>query len=512
MLGASREEVARTVASEPGRLRRAEAVTVLAVLGASALVPVTTAVLGGGAVATAVAGVFGGAGGGYLTDLVQQVATRLRTGKRPPAPGEVRDALAADLRRALDKADSAAGELSTDLMTVLLRVDGIDAAVMAARDDLRAHLRACFTEITSQQLTTLRMLRAMNAEQHRQAALLEDIAEYLRRAGQQAASPAGPAPAGPQAAPIPPAPHLVRPIVVAPGPAASQAEEWAGGADIMVGRREYLLYDGLLEVRPSPEHALIRRQAHAQRIAPPARPGERYAWLRQAEMRRNTAPAAEALAALTREHNLLQTLGAAPGLPPAGQFEPGRTTTLVLVWPASRSTGVACETLDVLCESGGVPLDEWRTSRLCEGLGGLCGTLARLHEQGLAHRTLTPAGIVMLDNGGLVLRDLGLAARDPTPGEGPAGYQAPEQRRRRSGQPGRATDAYQIGAVAYRLITGRLPHPATPLPVRSLAPDLPAGAGGAVDAALAAEPAARPTIRQLGAALRSVRRALPGES
>jgi serine/threonine protein kinase len=228
-------------------------------------------------------------------------------------------------------------------------------------------------------------------------------------------------------------------------------------------------------------------------------------------MRRNTATAAEALAGLAREHALLQTLGTAPGLPVIGQFEQGHTTTLVLVWPASRSSGVACETLDVLCAADGAPLDPWRTSRLCEGLSGLCRTLGRMHDKGLGHRALTPPGIIMLDTGGLVLRDLGLAATGPQPGEGPANYQAPEQRRR-GGRAGPTTDVYQAGAVAYRLITGHLPHPVTPLPVRSLVPDVPAGAGHAIDAALASDPAARPAIRQLGAALRSVRHSLPRES
>jgi protein kinase-like protein len=278
-----------------------------------------------------------------------------------------------------------------------------------------------------------------------------------------------------------------------------------------VGDRTYLLYDELLTEETSADHALVRRQAQGRRIVPAGRADDRYAWLRQAEVLRSTPAAASAGTALAREHDLLRTLGTAAGLPRIGTFATGRTSaggsasTLVLVWPASRTTGVACETLGVLLDRAGVPLDAWRLSRLCEGLAGLCQTLARLHDHGVVHRSLTPSAIIMLDNGRLVLRDLGLAGRDTEPGEGPADYQAPEQRRRGHGRPGAATDVYQLGAVAYHLITGHPPHPAMPPPARAQAPGVPKRVGLAVDAALSAAAADRPSIRRLGAALRPAR-------
>jgi hypothetical protein len=233
--------------------------------------------------------------------------------------------------------------------------------------------------------------------------------------------------------------------------------------------------------------------------------------LRQTEVLRSTPAAASVRTALAREHDLLRTLGTAAGLPRIGTFANGRmsvggsTSTLVLEWPASRATGVACETLGVLIDRDGVSLDAWRLSRLCEGLAGLCQTLARLHGHGVAHRSLTPSGIIMLDNGRLVLRDLGLAVRDTEPGEGPADYQAPEQRRRGFGRPGAATDVYQLGAVAYHLITGHPPHPAIPPPVRAQAPWVPERVGFAVDAALSAVAADRLPTRRFGAELRAAR-------
>jgi hypothetical protein len=436
----------------------------------------------------------------------------------PPASDTIRDALAADLLRALEKGDSAAEELNVALTALLVKVDGFNGAIEAAQGDLRSHLLACFTELIDRQRMTLAALRDVGVEQRRQgralrrqAALLEEMATRLRRIDHRAGpSPMAAPHSGPPESTAPARPPVMRPVVVVPPDLAQAppASGWRGGADIVIGNRAYLLYDRLLEVRPSSDHALIHRQAQGQRLSTYVPPEHRYAWLRQAEMRRNTPGAAAALAGLAREHDLLRTLGAASELPLIDQFDQGRTTTLVVAWPASRATGVACEALHALLDHDDVPLDSWRLSRLCEGLAELCLTLDRLHRLGVAHRCLTPSGIIMLDNGRLVLRDLGLAACDPEPGEGPAGYQTPEQRRRRMGRPGAATDVYQIGAVVYHLATGRAPHPASPPPVRAQAPEMPESLGLVVDAALVGEAAKRPSIHQLGDALRNARRGL----
>jgi serine/threonine protein kinase len=127
-----------------------------------------------------------------------------------------------------------------------------------------------------------------------------------------------------------------------------------------------------------------------------------------------------------------------------------------------------------------------------------------LHDHGVTHRYLTPGGIITLDDGRLVLRDLGLAARDHEPGEGPADYQAPEQRRG-DRHPGPQTDIYQLAAVAYHLVTGRPPNAGISLPVRAQARDVPERVRRALDAALALDPTERPDISSLGATLRAAR-------
>lgn len=538
MGSAAQEAVARTVVTQPGRLRRASAAAVLALLGASALAPVVIEVTGGTAVAAALAGVAGNIGAGHLTGRIERLAGRLRHGKAAD-PDVVRDALAADLLDALERGDAAAQTLGADLTALLMKVDGVTAAVGAAGDDLRTHLIECFTELAQQQSLALRTLQDLSAEQRRQGqrlrrntALHEETVDRLRRLTRHLEETGSADRAAPSD--VPPPGALARPLVVPIDPAVVSGE-WRGGVEVAVGDRVYLLHDDDLSERPTADRSVLHREARAVRLVPAGRSGGVPVWLRQVEDRRNTPAGRSAVRALAGEHDLLRTLGRTRGLPRIDHFAAtGRAATLVLSWPMSRSAERPCETLDGYLGGGGVPLDPWRVFRLCTGLAGLCGTLAELHRSGVAHRCLTPAGIIMLDDGRLVLRDLGLAARGHEPGEGPADYQAPEQRRRGAGRPrasmpsagtpgmgtpnagkpgggpgatwtGPWTDVYQVAAVAYHLVTGRPPDARIPLPVHAQAPDVPERVGRALDAALAADPAGRPDVSSLGAALRAIR-------
>lgn len=510
---AAREEVTRTVATQHGLLRRGSAAAVLALLSASALVPVAVAVAGGGAVATALAGVAGNMGSGYLAGVIERSAARLRRRNAgSPGSGAVRDALAAELLVALEKGDSTAHELGAALTQVLVKIDGFETAIDAAQDDLRTHLVGCFTELTEQQHAALEKLDAMGAEQQRhgkelrsQKEFLEETVDRLRYVMSSLAERSSPQ--------QPPAPsggvqRAIVPIVVAPTATAAVpgASPWYGGVDVAIGDRVYLIHSDFLEEHFSADRSLLRRQARGLQLVPTHRAGNGYAWLRQVEAHRVTPATSIALQTMTREHDLLVSLRSVRELPGVNQLAAdGRTATLVTVWPASRSTGGPCETLEVALGRDGAPIDPWHMFRLFNGLAGLCSTLARLHAQGVVHRYLTPAGIIVLDNGRLVLRDLGLAARDHEPGEGPADYQAPEQRRRGDRHSGPHTDVYQLAAVAYHLIAGRPPVAGTPLPVQAQAPDVPERISRALDAALKPAPTERPSIRSLGATLRAAR-------
>ncbi len=174
---------------------------------------------------------------------------------------------------------------------------------------------------------------------------------------------------------------------------------------------------------------------------------------------------------------------------------------------------------DRLDRDGRLPVDE-ALPLLADAAEGL----AALHARGILHRDVTPRNVLLV-GGRAKLGDLGVAREGTsaglpsrpdltTPGTtvGTLGYLAPELL---EGVPSsRASDVYGLGAVAYRTLTGTLPHAAGSIaelvldgrrPVEPLASRAP-GVGPALDAlvarALDARPAARPSAAELGAALR----------
>ncbi len=503
----ARDEVARAVKTEPGLLRRGSAAAVLALLSASALAPVAVAVASGSAVTTALAGVAGGIGGGYLTGFIQKAANRLQ-GKSADSPesGDLRNEMAADLLIDLEKGDATARALSADLTNLLESIDGFAAATTVAQGDLRYHLTECFTELKEQRQSTLKRLDAIRVEQRRQGRrqrehgeMLEEITDQLRyRSPERPAGEDGASTDNVQ-------PVMVTHVVESASPAmVTGLASWYGGAELVTGDRVYQIHDDLLEEHFSPDRHVARRQARGLQLVPSRRTGSGYVWLRQVQAHGDGAMARTALQALARENDLLRSLGSVRGFPRIHKFVPeNRSATLVTGWPASHSR--ACDTLLALLGRDGTPLDAYRVFRLCTGLAELCTTLAKLHDKNVVHRHLTPAAIIMLDNGRLVLRDLGLAAQPPEPGEGPPNYQAPEQRQRSYQHPGPHTDVYQLAAVAYHLLVGRPPDAWLPLPVQAQAPQVPERIGRAVDAALTQASNGRPCIRSLGATLRAAR-------
>lgn len=503
---AARAGVARTASAEPGRIRKCSATALLALLSAAAIAPLLVSGVAPGA---ALLGVAGNIGGGVLAGLLQTATGRMRDGKPGPAKeADIRDGLAADLLAALKQGDAAAQELRIGLTDLLVRIGGVEAAIEGAQDDVRSHLESRFGQLAGQQDEAIQWLRKIGTGQGQQERRLsaqtraiEQLADrltlltvLLRERRPEADEQPGRPVVGP--------PTSVRLVVPS---ATTTVSDWAGGAQIVIGECVYLLHDEFLDERFAADRSVRFRRARALRITPTPARGQEYAWLRQAE-RREPGPASEAaVAALRREHDLLSD-PRVTGMPRVLQLTADETTTtLASGWPGSSTLGGPCEVLAASLSPGGVRPDTFAMFRLFTGLAGLCSALAGLHKVGVAHRFLTPAGIIELDNGRLVLRDAGLAGYQPRPGEGPADYAAPEQSRGAAGRPGAPTDSYQLAAVTYHLLAGHPPHARVPLPLRAQVPEVPEPLSAAVAAALAADPASRPDIRSLGEAFISAR-------
>ena len=100
---------------------------------------------------------------------------------------------------------------------------------------------------------------------------------------------------------------------------------------------------------------------------------------------------------------------------------------------------------------------------------GMVATLAdalhHAHLAGVIHRDIKPANILLADDGTLKVTDFGLAKRlDEADGltqtgaiMGSLGYMAPEQAAGRTRDATPSTDVYSLGALLYKLLSGRVP-------------------------------------------------------
>src|SRR6185503_7246147 len=149
------------------------------------------------------------------------------------------------------------------------------------------------------------------------------------------------------------------------------------------------------------------------------------------------------------------------------------------------------------------PLPPRETSRV---LQEVAGALAAAHAEGVVHRDVKPANILLeRATGRAMVTDFGIAraadGAETAVGEllGTPEYMSPEQ------AAGEAVDArsdvYSLGVVAYYVVSGQLPFPAptiqavlakqltqVPPPVASLTPGLPRSLANAIDTCLIKDP------------------------
>ena len=182
------------------------------------------------------------------------------------------------------------------------------------------------------------------------------------------------------------------------------------------------------------------------------------------------------------------------------------------------------ETLAARLASG--PLPPAEAARVA---AAVADALEAAHERGIVHRDVKPSNVVLTPGGEVKVLDFGIAAAadetHSTTGSGlyaTVAYVSPE---RVAGEPATpASDVYSLGAVLYELLCGRPPFPGSspalvarahlhdqPVPVRQLAPWVPARLAEACEAAMAKDPARRPSsAASLAIRLRAASAAAPG--
>ena len=107
----------------------------------------------------------------------------------------------------------------------------------------------------------------------------------------------------------------------------------------------------------------------------------------------------------------------------------------------------------------------WSPRDAAELIATIADAVAAAHERGIIHRDLKPSNILITESGQPKVTDFGLAkridddSRVTATGQvlGTPSYMAPEQAAGRTDEIGAASDVYGLGAVLYRILTGRPP-------------------------------------------------------
>jgi serine/threonine protein kinase len=160
---------------------------------------------------------------------------------------------------------------------------------------------------------------------------------------------------------------------------------------------------------------------------------------------------------LEHEYSLRDELDSGWGARPLALIRPQGRPTLILEDPGG-------EPLDSLL---GRPME---LSRFLRFAVGLSTALSKLHQQGLIHKDIKPANILVKSASGTIwLTGFGIASRLPRerqsaePPEminGTLAYMAPEQTGRMNRSIDSRSDLYSLGVTFYEMLTGVLPFTA----------------------------------------------------
>ncbi|HET9229525.1 MAG TPA: serine/threonine-protein kinase, partial [Thermoanaerobaculia bacterium] len=132
------------------------------------------------------------------------------------------------------------------------------------------------------------------------------------------------------------------------------------------------------------------------------------------------------------------------------------------------------ETLRHRIDAGG-PLP---VSEAIDCVSQLLKGLSKAHRNGIVHRDVKPANLMITDDGVVKILDFGIAKLAGSANldhegtrVGTPAYMAPEQSR--GEEVDARADLWSVGVVLYEMLTGARPDPAAPGPVHRLRPDAP---------------------------------------
>ena len=171
-------------------------------------------------------------------------------------------------------------------------------------------------------------------------------------------------------------------------------------------------------------------------------------------------PSPQSLRRLEHEYSLAADLDPAWAARPLALTRYEGRTVLIVQDPGG-------EPLDQLLERNkGQPLDLTRFLRIAIGLAKALG---QVHRQGLIHKDIKPANVLVDDAGNVWLTGFGIASQLPHEHQAPAppeiiagtlAYMAPEQTGRMNRSIDTRSDLYSLGVTLYQMLTGNLPFAA----------------------------------------------------